>query len=294
MLLVYGDGSLDETQDRVCAVAGVIGTEEQWEWIEPIWVERTDGISFHANHCDSDQEDYAPKAGENPDEVHTRNKTTYKDLTILLAKSGLGGFASAIDLAAQRRTFPAPDDPPLYYQGFMDVLEKMRSVANDRGEMAKFTFDRRIESRFNATEIYAYLLESGLYWSDHLASKVEFESSRTNPRIQVADLLAREAMKYLDNKVGPVKRDKRRSWECLRGTGRFRIESHGVNYFRRLGEKREILERVLGIGMVDYAKWLESNRVPACYTSYLRFLFWKRKQMAEEQLKQFADIFREH
>lgn len=30
MLLVYGDKSLDETQERVCAVAGVVGTEESW------------------------------------------------------------------------------------------------------------------------------------------------------------------------------------------------------------------------------------------------------------------------
>ena len=62
MILAYGDESLDETQDRVCAVAGVVGAVEQWERIEPVWVERTNGIPFHANDCDSDHGDYAPNS----------------------------------------------------------------------------------------------------------------------------------------------------------------------------------------------------------------------------------------
>ena len=44
--LVYGDESMDQTQDRVCAVVGVIGTEEQWDWIEPIWKSITKGLSL--------------------------------------------------------------------------------------------------------------------------------------------------------------------------------------------------------------------------------------------------------
>src|ERR1035441_4206163 len=49
MLLVYGDESLDGTQSRVCAVAGVIGTEEMWRELEPKWIERNGGITFHAD-----------------------------------------------------------------------------------------------------------------------------------------------------------------------------------------------------------------------------------------------------
>ena len=58
MLSVFGDESSDEKKQRVFAVAGVIGSEEMWNAIEPRWVSRTGGIPFHANNCDSDQGDY--------------------------------------------------------------------------------------------------------------------------------------------------------------------------------------------------------------------------------------------
>jgi hypothetical protein len=173
----------------------------------------------------------------------------------------------------------------------MDVLERMRNAADARGEMAKMTFASRIESQFNESEIYAYLQESGLYWRERLASKVEFECARSNPRIQVADLFAREAMKNLDNDLGPVKRATRRSWECLTASGHFHVQNYGEEYFRDLGEKRDTLERVLGIGIEEYGRWLDGARVPACFTSYLRFLRQKRKEMSEDRLKQFSDIF---
>ena len=54
MIYFYGDESMDERNERVCAVAALIGTKGQWEAIEPKWVARTDGIPFHANDCESD------------------------------------------------------------------------------------------------------------------------------------------------------------------------------------------------------------------------------------------------
>jgi len=296
MLLVYGDESMDQTQDRVCAVAGVIGTEDQWNWIEPIWIDRTGGIPFHANDCEGNWEDFAAKDGEDRNEAVQRNKDLYRDLTILLAKSGLGGFASVIDLAAQRRAFPSPYDPPLYYQGLMDVIEAMRNAAADRNDIAKITFDNRKESQFNASVVYAYLQESGLYWSNHLDSKIEFESSRKNPRIQVADLFAREAMKKLDNAlVAPAGKDPRvrRSWEALNATRHFEVKIYGEKYFSGLTKKMEHFGRITGVTENDYAEWIGKKRVPRCHTSYLQFLTARRKEMTGDQLEEFDEIFRE-
>src|SRR5438876_11140851 len=85
LLSVYGDESSDERQQRVFAVAGLIGSEEMWERLEAQWLERTHGIPFHANNCDSDRGDY-----ENT--PHKENKALYRDLTTLLSDSGLGGW----------------------------------------------------------------------------------------------------------------------------------------------------------------------------------------------------------
>ena len=290
MLLVYGDESLDGTQSRVCAVAGVIGSEEMWRELEPKWIERNCGTPFHAKDCESDHGDYAPKNGEDPDKKHQENKALYSDLASLVAESGLGGFASAQDLIAQRKAFPSPYDPPLYYQGFLDVLEAIRNAAADRGEMAELTFGNRNESQFNAGELYSYLQHCGLYWQERLASKLSFESSRANPRIQVADLFAHEAMKDLDNEIGPTKRAPRRSWECLRSTGRFQVEKRGEQYFSDPRMQPGAIQKALGFNESDYDEWLSGNRLPRCYTSFLRFLFSCRSRMTEEQLKYFNSV----
>jgi hypothetical protein len=77
----------------------------------------------------------------------------------------------------------------------------------------------------------------------------------------------------------------------LKASGHFLVKNYDEGYFRDLGEKRDTLEHVLGIGMEEYGRWLDGARVPACFTSYLRFLRQKREEMSEEQLKQFSDIF---
>src|SRR5712692_10503716 len=99
MLSVFGDESADETKQRVFAVAGVIGREEQWEQLEARWIARTGSFPFHAKDCESDQGDY--KGID-----HQQNQDLYKDLAQLLAASGLGGWGFAIDLLAQRQVFP--------------------------------------------------------------------------------------------------------------------------------------------------------------------------------------------
>jgi hypothetical protein len=283
MLLVYGDESLDGTQSRVCAVAGVIGPEEMWRELEPKWIERNGGTPFHAADCESIHGGY-----EGRDKSET--EALYKDLSILLAESGLGGLASAQDLAAQRRAFPSPYDPPLYYQGFLDVLEAMRNAAADRGEIAELTFDSRTESQFNAGEIYSYLRQSGLYWEERLASKLSFESS-SNPRVQAADLFAHEAMKELDNEVGPVKRKTRESWKCLKSTSRFQIVKRGEQYFSDPRMQPRAIQKALGFNESDYDEWLSGNRLPRCHTSLLRFLFSRRSRMTDEQLRYFNSVY---
>src|SRR4051794_4130150 len=99
MISVYGDESADETKKRVFAVAGVIGPEPVWEQLDQRWASRTGGVHFHAKDCDSDRGDFA-------NTTHESNKALYRDLTVLLAESGLGGWGIAIDLIARREVFP--------------------------------------------------------------------------------------------------------------------------------------------------------------------------------------------
>lgn len=266
MLLVYGDESMDETKQRVCAVAGLIGSEDQWTAIEWRWTQRTNGVPFHGNHCDSDQGDYASRP-------HWENKELYRDLTIMLANSGLAGFGQAIDLSAKSKVFPEAEDLA-YYTAFQRVVFAMKNFAKNAGGVAEFIFDMRMESEHNAGLLYGLLRENEPDWAPYLASKISFEFAKHNPRIQVADLLAREAMKALDNFVGPVKRPIRKSWQALRETGRFEVDSFSTEWFEDLKRKLPDLAQKLGIDKSDYVQWLRDRNRQHNISNMFHFVEW--------------------
>ncbi len=277
MLLAYGDESMDETNKRVCAMVGVVGTTEEWSALERKWLERTCGIPFHANDCESDYGSYR----ETLTNSHKDNQTLYKDLTVMLAESGLYGYGSTVDLVAQCRVFPSPPFfHQTYYRCFVDVLEAMKNYAARREEIAELTFDSRMETEHNAALIYASLRELNPNWRERLASKVSFESSASNPRIQVADLFAREAMKALDNLVGPVKRDIRKSWKALQDTGRFTVFSFSEDWFNDLHNDLPNLQKRHGFDIGEYPNWLKEQGRQHNMTSYIEFIdqFWKSQR----------------
>jgi hypothetical protein len=72
MLSVFADDSSDETQQRTVAVAGVIASDEEWNRLDRIWLERTGGIPFHATDCESDRGAYGGYC-------HLDNQNLYKD-----------------------------------------------------------------------------------------------------------------------------------------------------------------------------------------------------------------------
>lgn len=282
MLLAYGDESFDATQNRICAVASVVGPEELWATLERKWILRTGNVPFHATDCETDNADYAPRNGDDKNEVHKRNKDLYRDLATMLAESGLFGFASAYDLASQRQAFPDPYDPPVYYQPFMSVIEKMKHFAEWHQQTIKLTFDSRLESEPNAALLYAQLREDNPGWKDRLADEISFVCSQDNPRIQIADLFAYEALKHAEREFGISIRGPRRSWLAIKETRRFAIQTLGADFWAaisQLPDPHELLE----FSDEDFQKWLDDTRRQRSLTNYFEFLRWHLKQMTTEQ-----------
>jgi hypothetical protein len=276
MYSVFGDESSDERKERVFAVAGVIGGEELWGPLVDRWVARTAGMPFHAKDCESDKGDYSVSN-------HQENKALYRDLATLLAESGLGGYGFAIDLAAQRRV--TPDLPDMaYYKCFVEVVDAMNRCTAYNRESVKFTFDMRPESEYNTGLLYGMMRDSP-GWGDAMFSNIAFDCAKSEPRIQVADLFARETMKALDNVVGPVKRPPRKSWVALLNTGRFHIEAISEAWFLDLQGKMPELEKQTGLSMSKYAEWLGDNGLSDGAPSRVRYLEWeaRRKRRGESK-----------
>jgi hypothetical protein len=252
MMDVFGDESTDESKQRVFAVAGVVGNEERWAPLEQAWIHRCDGVPFHAKDCDSDHGDFAHFS-------HKKNKNRYRDLAMLLAGSDLGGFGIAIDLAAQRAVFPEAMSGLAYYKCFVELLEKMRNCADYNGETVRFIFDSRPEGEYNTGILYAMARRTP-NWEPFMDSEIGFASSRDTARLQVADLLARETMKAVDNRFGPIRRPTRKSWLCLHDTGRFHIELFARDWWEGLKVRMLDLEKHTGMSMTEYAQWLVATK----------------------------------
>lgn len=263
VLTVFGDESADETKERVFAVAGIFGSQEQWDALKEKWLVRTGGVIFHASDCECDQGDYA----ENGHEV---NLALYRDLITLLADSNLLGYGVSIDIASQNQHLGEllPDAP--YYKCFAEVVLHFaeQGFLAVPPEPVSFTFDFRLESKHNAAALYDHMsrLASWQYHS-FIQDEIAF-AVRKSVGIQVADLYARETMKFLDNQVGPVIRPKRRSLIKLEATGRFGMNAYTGEYFKGL---KVAIEQNPSFRREEYAQWLEQHRILDNWASRVRY-----------------------
>jgi hypothetical protein len=83
--IIFGDESADETGRRVFAVAGLMGTEEQWDGLVEKWIIATGGKEFHAAEWETEH------ANDPDTDKHKTNCRIYADLTQLVARGGLHG-----------------------------------------------------------------------------------------------------------------------------------------------------------------------------------------------------------
>jgi hypothetical protein len=270
VLTAFGDESSDETHQRVFAVGAVFGEQHQWDALEVKWRARLpEGVDFHAAECESDHGDFARFS-------HRQNKDLYKDLTQMLAKSQLLGYGVAIDLISQSKYMSnlLPESP--YYKCFGEVVIFFthRTTWYVPREQVKFTFDRRLETQYNATAMYDYMAKLPEWEdSDYLHHEVGF-SSRKSIGIQAADLFTYEIMKHLDNMIGPKKRPPRRSFLSLAGTERFGGHIYMEDYFQGLQEAISKLDQGNRAAWMpgDYKLWLTKHGLNDNYGERLRYL----------------------
>jgi hypothetical protein len=219
MRSAYGDESADETGERVFAIGGLFGLRNDWIKFRKQWGRLTDGKIFHATDCDTDHgKHYSRK-------THDKNKKLYADLTQLIARSGLIGRGVALCVRDYNELLaPKVNDENPYYLCFQSVIIYLARqsgylIPKDR---IKFTFDRNHKIEYDAGALYDHLMNRDREGFDYIAlmhDEIGFATNKTIG-IQVADLIAREAMKLLDNRIGPKVRPVRISTRALWESGR--------------------------------------------------------------------------
>lgn len=255
LLNVFGDESADETTSRTFAVAGIVGTEPQWVAAEEQWLECTGGEIFHAADCE-----------------HHGGLSLYKDLTTVLVDSDLGAYGVAIDLIAFDEILPGLHSDAKYMKCFTEVVRYLvTEVAVPRQESIQFTFDQRPQSHYNAGRMYDLVANSrGGRLDPFLESTVAF-TNRKNPRIQMADLVAREVMKALDNRM--LGRPPRKSLVALGESDTLLAHFIDRNYCLRW---QKVIDRFRQSehGETGYAAWLDKNRLQNNLTNRIAYTAW--------------------
>jgi hypothetical protein len=262
VLSVFGDESADETKQRVFAVSGLFGLESEWQAVEDAWTDLTKGEVFHA-----------------ADWEYAKRRDEYKALTQVLASGQVGGVVYAVDLVAFQQVFPGTMRESAYMKGFTRVVIDIASNAErfNASQLEppftkiEYTFDNRPETEFSAARAYgSFMNEPDWTAASLLADKVSFQC-RTNPRIQMADLVAREGMKDLDRRVGPVAFSERQSKIALESSGRFKFFGLGREHFEAERSQHSHLEKD-GVSEEAYHRWLLKKRAQDTWDNKVRFL----------------------
>jgi hypothetical protein len=144
MLTVFGDESHDEKQQRIFAVAGILGSQEEWDELTPRWLIRTGGKAFHAADCESDQ-------GEYKGVPHRENLKLYADLVKMISKTKMLGYGVAMDLEAHKISFPDVVENIPYQKCFEQVVIYFaeRAYLHIPQQKVEFVFD--LNSRTQAS-----------------------------------------------------------------------------------------------------------------------------------------------
>jgi hypothetical protein len=263
---VFGDESYDEKKQRVYAVAGLFGDKSQWENTESEWLKLTKGEEVHASECE------------------TKDKNYYKALVTVLVNSAIWGWGAAMSLEDYATIFDQSTGNLPYYFCFFKVIEHFAYytrllIPQDKVE---FTFDRNLETQYNATFMYDYLIKLP-EWTDasFMSDEISF-SSRKNPKVQMADLWVREVMKYTDKALISNSPVMRLSLMVLTKTKRFAFDMYEKSYF--VDMKRQIRERhEPGHSIEEYHSWRDSNNMQD--TTENRIKYHMYLNLLEEQKK---------
>lgn len=292
ILRVFGDESADQTKQRVFAASGVVGSDDEWNVTTQAWVGRTCGKVFHAAECEAEHTNGTDRT------KHQENLDFYKDLTQILANSPLSGIGVALDMRTHRDLFGEGLSDLGYYKCLSDVLEHLTILAqrfneqiptsdhpNDEPVKLEFTLDSRIQSNGNVGALYsAFGSQPELKGNVEslLGSHISFDC-RTNPRIQIADLLARETMKELDRRITGKPPKPRRSYEVLSDTKKFTFLYRDRDYCRQWWENKRAIESHFDMSAMDYVKWLidtgrvQNGKVHDNWTNRFQYFCWKSK-----------------
>lgn len=214
VLKFFGDETGISQNERICAVAGLVGTEKAWGKFDRNWMKvlKAQGITyFHAVDCERGKEDFYGL------DVMKRGQIVSNLLNVIM-ESQVSPYAYGLVkphfmewALAEREHFTMghPDNP--YYLVLCSIYTYVASFADryPSTEQIHFVFEQQDEFEPHARVLFNEFKDNPLWPRSPRLGKLCFEKEKDKyPGIQAADLLAYEMYRHLDNKhFRPLVRD---------------------------------------------------------------------------------------
>lgn len=272
MYSVFGDESSDERCERVFAIGGLFGNDVEWEQVIAKWIEITHGEEFHATQRDTPE-----------------HQEQYISLIHVLADSKLLGFGAAMSVDGLAEIFPQAVEQYPYYYCFGRIILHFAKIARlcIPPAQVKFMFHQNLTVQKSAADLY-HDLTTYPEWEGRtfVADEISYGTSK-DPRIQAADLWAREVMKHADNTLGPVKRRMRQSLSVLRSTHRFGFDVYERSFFESMKENWNQWHR--GTTAEQFSTWRKKHKLRDSGAARIRFLVYLNTIETQNMLVSHGD-----
>ena len=234
--------------------------------VRRFWKKRLGDLIFHAADCESGHKDFKNLS-------KAERRTLYHDLITIFLKSKLIAAAGAIAVAEYHDVFPRDFEHSPYLWLFSDIILEMAQLAyvSIPRERIAVTFDRHPSIMHNASLQYDFIRRSPDQKIVHLLDDTVAFATHQTVGIQVADLIAREAMKRLDDDLLRKQRV-RGSFVAIRESRRFRYYFLRKNDFE---EKKKLLASSPlrnQLSLAQYDQWARDNGIQDCLTNRIRFV----------------------
>lgn len=187
----YFDDSSDEKHERYFAYGGLIGSPDQWDEFQIQWGIETTGLEqpFHSVDCDSGYGQFIGWSIDKRFDLMAR-------LTAVVKRIRLFGFASIIPVSDFKSVFPSLGEREAAQTVIAHVVVNMASLANRARDDVALWFERGNHNSWTIN-VFERLRASGWEAINRVRGPA-FENKQFQP-MQAADLVAREAFKYIDN-----------------------------------------------------------------------------------------------
>jgi hypothetical protein len=215
MIFSYFDDSADEKRESYIVAGGILAHHQLWNGFEARWRDETRELKepFRATECESQMGQFAAWSKSKCDDLMARLVTVIREFR-------LGGFASIVPVPDFKSTFSIPDKnataDAAYELAVAHTIINMAHLAECHGQIVKFWFESSAQKTDAATlAIYNGLRELECWKNRNLLQGISFDSKQLRP-LQGADLVAREAFKYVYN-LGKrtVRKPAKRLWETI-------------------------------------------------------------------------------